>query len=334
MPSGRYRILPPIFSVHRASVSFWAALFGSFGQISLVVLPALIAPSPPPCSAASALAPGRHRRSGPTSRDVALLLQLPVERLHHPLQCAGLGQPVPEQLDRVLVRRRPAEIKAQEAHPGQPVPDHELHPCVAQIMLGLQDQGLEHRHRIEGRTSSLGSVAVAQPLNQPSHGNARNRPSPPEPPAGPRSCSDAQDAPKARIVTTPPSTRLPFMTGQIESRTHKSREVNAGAQLSRKPVGRDDQHDTPLCPPWFHELAACRWIARDRCLILGLPRISVCRAWVGGATTFCRPRNTDRNNRNHTTMKEVSLSVRSGGQIHNGLKWFRRLHAPCRDRCL
>ena len=152
MPSGRYRILPPIFSVHRASVSFWAALFGSFGQISLVVLPALIAPSPPPCSAASALAPGRHRRSGPTSRDVALLLQLPVECLHHPLQCAGLGQPVPEQLDRVLVRRRPAEIKAQEAHPGQPVPDHELHPCVAQIMLGLQDQGLEHRHRIEGRT--------------------------------------------------------------------------------------------------------------------------------------------------------------------------------------
>ena len=34
VPSGRYRTLPPTFSVQRAFVSFCAALFGSSGQIS------------------------------------------------------------------------------------------------------------------------------------------------------------------------------------------------------------------------------------------------------------------------------------------------------------
>ena len=32
VPSGRYRTLPPTFSVQRAFVSFWAALLGSSGQ--------------------------------------------------------------------------------------------------------------------------------------------------------------------------------------------------------------------------------------------------------------------------------------------------------------
>ncbi len=35
--------MPPTFSVQRALVSFWAALFGSSGQISFADLPALIA---------------------------------------------------------------------------------------------------------------------------------------------------------------------------------------------------------------------------------------------------------------------------------------------------
>ena len=34
VPSGRYRGLPPILSVQRALVSFWAAFAGSSGQIS------------------------------------------------------------------------------------------------------------------------------------------------------------------------------------------------------------------------------------------------------------------------------------------------------------
>lgn len=39
-------------------------------------------------------------------RDMALLLQLPVEGLHHPPKRPGLGEFVPEQANRVLVRRR------------------------------------------------------------------------------------------------------------------------------------------------------------------------------------------------------------------------------------
>ncbi len=52
-------------------------------------------------------------------RQVALLLQLPVEGLHYPPQGAGLGQLVPEQADHVLVGCRAAKIELQEPHPGQ-----------------------------------------------------------------------------------------------------------------------------------------------------------------------------------------------------------------------
>ena len=74
--------------------------------------------------------------------NVALLLQLPIEGLHHALQRPGLGQFVAEQTDRVLIRRRTAQIEAQEAHPRQPIPNHELHARVGEIMLRLQDQAL------------------------------------------------------------------------------------------------------------------------------------------------------------------------------------------------
>jgi len=50
--------------------------------------------------------------------------------------------------------RRP-EIETEKAHPGQPIPDHELHPGVAQIVLRLQDQNLEHRDRIKRRAAAL-----------------------------------------------------------------------------------------------------------------------------------------------------------------------------------
>lgn len=69
--------------------------------------------------------------------------------------------------DRVLVGRRSAKIKAQEAHPGQAVPDHELHLRIAEIVLRPKDQRLEHRHGIEGRASALGSIAVAKALDEP-----------------------------------------------------------------------------------------------------------------------------------------------------------------------
>jgi hypothetical protein len=34
-------------------------------------------------------------------------------------------------------------------------------------MLGLQDERLEYRHRMEGRPTALGSIAIAQPFQQP-----------------------------------------------------------------------------------------------------------------------------------------------------------------------
>ncbi len=92
---------------------------------------------------------------------------MPVEGLHHPPQGAGLGQLVPEQTDGVLIRRRAPKIELQEPHPGEPVPDHELHFRIREIVLGLQDQRLEHRNGIEGRSATLGAISVAQAFNEP-----------------------------------------------------------------------------------------------------------------------------------------------------------------------
>ena len=59
-----------------------------------------------------------------------------------------------------------AKIEAEEAHPAQPIPDHELHPRIRQIMLRLNHQHLEHRYRIKGRSATLGTIAIAKPAGQ------------------------------------------------------------------------------------------------------------------------------------------------------------------------
>ena len=99
--------------------------------------------------------------------DVALLPQLPIEGLHCLAQRSGLGQLIAKQADRVLIRRWGAQIEPQEPHPRQPVPNHELHTRVREIMLRLQDQRLEHRHRFKRRATALGAVAIAETFNQP-----------------------------------------------------------------------------------------------------------------------------------------------------------------------
>ena len=114
---------------------------------------------------------GRRHERGiddlPGHGDVPLLLKLPVERLHHPLERARLGQPIAEVTDGVLIGRWRAEIETEKPHPGQPVADHELHPRVGEVVLRLQDQRLEHRHRIERRPTTLGAVAIAETFDQP-----------------------------------------------------------------------------------------------------------------------------------------------------------------------
>ena len=67
----------------------------------------------------------------------------------------------------VLVRGRPPQIEAEEPHPGQPVADHELHPRVAEVVLRLEDQRLEHGHGVERRPTALAAIAVAEPLDEP-----------------------------------------------------------------------------------------------------------------------------------------------------------------------
>jgi hypothetical protein len=99
-------------------------------------------------------------------RDVALLMELPVECLHHALQRASFNHPVAKVPDRVLIGHRTAKVETKEPHPGQPVTDHEFHLRIREIVLSLHDQYLEHRNRIKGRTTALGTTAIAK-LNQP-----------------------------------------------------------------------------------------------------------------------------------------------------------------------
>ncbi len=68
--------------------------------------------------------------------------------------------------DGVLIGHRAAKVEAEEAHPAQPIPDHELHARIRQIMLRLNHQHLEHRNGVERRAAALGAVAIAEPAGQ------------------------------------------------------------------------------------------------------------------------------------------------------------------------
>jgi hypothetical protein len=99
-------------------------------------------------------------------RQISCLTQLLFERLHQSLERAGLGEPVAIVTDGVLVRHRAAKVEAEEAHPAQAIPDHELHARIRQIMLRLNHQHLEHRHRVKGRPAALRAVAITEPAGQ------------------------------------------------------------------------------------------------------------------------------------------------------------------------
>ena len=99
-------------------------------------------------------------------RQISSLAQLLLERLHQRLERPALGKPVAIVADGVLVGHRAAKVEAEEAHPAQAIPDHELHARIRQIMLRLNHQHLEHRHRTKGRSAALGPVAIAEPVAQ------------------------------------------------------------------------------------------------------------------------------------------------------------------------
>src|SRR3546814_5076980 len=87
--------------------------------------------------------------------------------LHHPLERPGLRYPVAEMTDSVFVRGAITECKTQKPHPTQPIPNHILRSRIGQIMLGLQNQDLEHHDRVKRRTAALAAIGITQSFDQP-----------------------------------------------------------------------------------------------------------------------------------------------------------------------
>ena len=73
--------------------------------------------------------------------------------------------------DRVEIRtagRQEQEVAPMGLeHPRKPIADYQLHLRVTGIVLRLQDQRPEHRHRVKRRTPAPGTIAVTRAINQP-----------------------------------------------------------------------------------------------------------------------------------------------------------------------
>jgi hypothetical protein len=78
---------------------------------------------------------------------------------------SGVGPPRSNPRNRIHESRSRLSAIAWQLPAGQR--NHELHPRIREVVLGLQDQRLEHRNRIEGRPPALRTVAVAKTLDQP-----------------------------------------------------------------------------------------------------------------------------------------------------------------------
>jgi hypothetical protein len=65
------------------------------------------------------------------------------------------------ELPEILVARQSTspDCEAEEPHPGQPVAEVELGTLVGQVVLGLQDQDLEHQDVIERRPATPRAIS-------------------------------------------------------------------------------------------------------------------------------------------------------------------------------
>ena len=72
------------------------------------------------------------------------------------------GQPLTKHPDRLGVRHPVTQPKTQEAHERQPVVDQKLRLVVAETVLRLDHQDLEHQHRVVRRPPALRSVGIAK----------------------------------------------------------------------------------------------------------------------------------------------------------------------------
>ena len=72
------------------------------------------------------------------------------------------GQPLPEHPDRLRVRHPITQPKTQESHERQPVIDQEFGLVVAEAILRLDHQDLEHQHRVVRRPPALCTIRIAK----------------------------------------------------------------------------------------------------------------------------------------------------------------------------
>ncbi|SJM34849.1 hypothetical protein BQ8482_530019 [Mesorhizobium delmotii] len=78
----------------------------------------------------------------------------------------ALREVLPKQQDRLGVVNVVAEPQPEEAHEGKPVLDLELGLIVRETVERLQNQDLEHHHRIKGRPTAFGAIGALQRLGQ------------------------------------------------------------------------------------------------------------------------------------------------------------------------
>ena len=77
-----------------------------------------------------------------------------VEPPEQPVDGPGPGEPLPELPDRLRIRHPVAGIQTEKPHERQPV--------VAQAVLRLDHQDLEHQHRVIRRTAATAAVRIRQ----------------------------------------------------------------------------------------------------------------------------------------------------------------------------
>jgi hypothetical protein len=90
--------------------------------------------------------------------EIAGFPQLPVEQVEQPPDRTCLRQLFAKRPDRIGIRHRIAQPKAEKADPGESIAQIKLGPFVAQIVLRLQDQHLEHQHMVKGWSPALRAI--------------------------------------------------------------------------------------------------------------------------------------------------------------------------------
>lgn len=91
---------------------------------------------------------------------------MPVETGEQVPDRSDLGQMFAEQPDRLGVRHLVGKPETEKPHERQPVLDLKFGLIVRQVVERLQDQNLEHKDRIIGRSAALRTVGSLQRLRR------------------------------------------------------------------------------------------------------------------------------------------------------------------------